>query len=83
MKVYLFITNQAFDGLCDNETKVCTYAKKEDAESAFNKFIQEERKLANEYGWTIEEDDNSFSCYEEGYYLVKHSDAWIEESELK
>jgi hypothetical protein len=58
----------------------------QDAKDAVKFFMQEamkERKIANDKGWVIEDDDeDTFCAYEDGYYNNNHVNITIREIKI-
>lgn len=58
----------------------------QDAKDAVKFFMQEamkERKIANDKGWVIEDDDeDTFCAYEDGYYNNNHVNITIHEIKI-
>ncbi len=55
----------------NNEVRLFQYLQ--DAEKAFNEFVEIEREIAIEKEYVIDYDDNRlFEAYEEGYYAHNH-----------
>lgn len=55
----------------NNEVRLFQYLQ--DAETAFNEIVEEEREIANNKEYVIDYDDNRlFEAYEEGYYTHNH-----------
>ena len=56
----------------NNEVRLFQYLQ--DAEKAFNEFVEVEREIAIKNEYVIDYDDNRlFEAYEEGYYAHNHS----------
>ena len=56
----------------------------EDAEKVFNDIVEEERRIANDNEWEIEDDDNrNFEAYESGYFVHNHSCVSLFEIEIE
>lgn len=52
------------------------------AKEIFASAIDDEREIAEDYGWHIEEDsDVYFEAYEDGYYSQAHTVLYIQEVE--
>ena len=52
-----------------------------EAQKAFEAQLIEARQIAKDNGWTIEEEDNYFEAYEDGFYDQGHVVVRIEEKE--
>lgn len=51
----------------------------DDARAIFAEYIEEEKELAVDNGWTIETDTKDvFEAYEDGYYAANHTRLYIQ-----
>lgn len=85
-KVWVFYADQVSD--CDVlEPVVELYSTEEAARKHMHEFVhgnEGEYEYAEKCGWTIDDDDpDHFQASEEGYYAGNHTEATIEEKEVK
>lgn len=81
MKMYLFVAHQ----VCNSEdwgivTRL--FHTIEEAQNHLKEFVADEKRYAERAGWEIEESDNEFSAWEEGYYSEEHTVCEIRELTL-
>ena len=51
----------------------------DEAKEIFNEYLNEEKKYAEEHGFTIYEDcDTIFDAGEDGYYITNHTNLYIQ-----
>lgn len=82
MKVYVMTVDQ----VCDDGVLDTIYPKVfstlEKAKAEFKAFVADDKELDEKVGWKIEEDENSFEAWEDGYYGGNHTSAKIHELEV-
>lgn len=84
MKVYVLASESLVDGTIEVATEV--FSNHEKAKEEFDflvKHTKEHDYLMDKEDVIIEELEESFLIYEDGYYTENHYGIWIEEKELK
>lgn len=81
MKHYAIILDWASDGERDVATKAVTHTI-EEAKALFAEFVCDEKNIANENNYYVEEDtDCEFYAFEMGWEAVEHTRMYIQEVE--
>lgn len=84
-KVFVVVIDQMFD--CDRVLdSVDVFDTEEKARAKYNEFVEKEKKWIEDEGredWEVQETENSFDAFEDGYYAQNHSYARIEEKEIQ
>ena len=82
MKIYVFTFHTAKNGefLCA-ESRV--YKSEEEAMEVFNEWKREEKQWADEDGWSIDHNDETYFEASKGFdYCNNHTEGFVEEFEV-
>lgn len=78
-KVYLVIVDAVTDCVPSGSTKV--FANRKDAEENFLEEVRAARIDAGD-DWIVDEDEDSFETYDDGYYTINRITVNLEEKEV-
>lgn len=80
MKHFVIINQWTSDGLETNTVVLGVVHTLEEAKEIFNKYVMEEKEIADKNEWTIYDDcETVFDAGEDGYYISNHTNLYIEE----
>lgn len=82
MKVYIVVAESCSEeGISQIDTEV--FGDREKAKEAFELYAKRGKKDAESLGYELEESENYFSAWEDGYYNMNHFSIELREVEVK
>lgn len=81
-KVYVIVQTDITDFYFEIATPYVT-SDEQQARREYARRVKEARAYAEEAGWVIDEDDTSFSCYEDGCAAENSTDIILYDTELQ
>lgn len=80
MKVFVVVVDEVND--CVGEHNIIVCKTREIAQRVFKEKVDEAKSDLEDNGWEVEESNDCFEAYEDGYYAHNHFCVNIEEKEI-